>query len=107
MLYEVITKFVGGHSYGSHNSSAAIKEVREALKKECDKYGVGFQETEWCMLPFFNAKNHSGLPKDWYCDNKADIYAALVLGRLVYGDFVYANSTAWGYWKGMEIKGDS
>lgn len=99
-------KFVGGHSYHSHQSSALNKEVREALKKACDTYGVGYQETEWCMLPCYTAKNHGGLPKDWHSDNCADIYAALVLGRLVYGDFVYANSTAWGFWKGMEIKGD-
>ena len=97
---------VGGHSYSTHKTNEIIKSRRLSLGAACEKYGVEYQQTEWCLLPHFNSQNHEGFTPDWKSDNRADIQVALLLGKLVYADFVYAGATAWGYWKGMEIKGD-
>ena len=99
-------KMVGGHSYHSHTRNEMLRKVRTELNEACEKLGVEFQQTEWCLLPHFNAKNHDGIPQKWLDDNRAGIYSALVMGRIICDDFNYAKSTAWGYWKGMEINGN-
>ncbi len=98
--------FFAGHSYHAHTKNATMEKIHKAVADEAKKYGVGYHQSEWCMLPHFTPRGHEGLTKDWYSDNRGDIQTALVMGRIIYSDFVNANSLAWGYWKGMEIKGD-
>ena len=100
-------KFLAGHSYHSHNKNAEMRKINKRLRAEAEKYGIGFHQSEWCMLGYFTPEIHEGLTPDWYSDNKADMQVALVMGRIMYSDFVDANALAWGYWKGMEIKGDN
>jgi O-Glycosyl hydrolase family 30. len=47
-----------------------------------------------------------GFPKGWERGNHTNINVALLMGRIIYGDMVYANATGWGYWKGMELDGN-
>ena len=46
-----------------------------------------------------------GFTSDWKDENGGGIQEALLLGRLVYSDVVYAGSESWSYWKGMELNG--
>ncbi|MDP4273842.1 MAG: glycoside hydrolase [Bacteroidota bacterium] len=100
-----VPKIISGHDYGTHLNNQVLKEIRKKLKAEADKYGVSFHESEWCLLPGIK-EQMDGFTPDWEHGNYSGIQPALLLGRLVYGDIVYANSHAWGYWKGMEINGD-
>ncbi len=100
-----IPPVIAGHSYLSDKTNAAIKETREKVKEETEKYGIRFHQSEWCMLPGLKLPI-DGFTSDWKPDNYADIQPALLLGRLVYGDLVYAGAGSWGYWKGMEVNGN-
>jgi O-glycosyl hydrolase len=100
-----VQRIIAGHDYGSHKTNKILLETREKVKVETEKYGIGFHQTEWCMLPGLKLPI-DGFTSDWKSGNYADIQPALLLGRLVYGDFVYAGARSWGYWKGMEVLGN-
>jgi len=102
---EHIPQLIAGHSYNSDKTNKELKEIRERVKSEIGKYDVSFHQSEWCMLPGLKPPI-DGFTPDWEPVNYAGIQPALLLGRLVYGDFVYAGAKAWGYWKGMEINGN-
>ncbi len=100
-----VPPIIAGHSYGSHKTNRELKETREKVKTETTKYGIGFHQSEWCMLPGLKPPM-DGFTQDWEPENYAGIQPALLLGRLVYGDMVFAGAKAWGYWKGMEVNGN-
>ena len=99
-------KFLCGHSYHSHCRNAEMEQVHKEIAAEAKRYGVGYHQSEWCMLPHFKAKDMDGFTHDWFSDNRADMQVALAMARIIYSDFTNANALAWGYWKAMEIKGD-
>jgi len=96
---------IGGHSYHSEKNPKVLRETREQLAQACRKYGVDYQQTEWCFLNCYSAKTHTGFTADWKDPAYADIQVGLLMGRLIYSDLVYAHAKAWGYWKGMEVEG--
>lgn len=98
-------RLISGHSYHSHVTNKKLRETRLRVKVEAEKYGVSIHQSEWCMLPRLRPPM-DGFSDDWEPENYAGMQPALLLGRLVYGDFVYAGAKAWGYWKGMEVNGD-
>lgn len=100
-----ISPEIAGHSYNSHKTNADLKDTREKVKNEIEKYGISFHQSEWCMLPGLKLPM-DGFTSDWKPDNYADIQPALLLGRIVYSDLVYAGAKSWGYWKGMEVNGN-
>lgn len=95
---------IAGHSYRSHKTNADMKKTREKLRAETEKYGVSFHQSEWCMLPKLKLPM-DGFTSDWEPVNYVGIQPALLLGRLVYSDLVYAGAESWGYWKGMGENG--
>ncbi|MFO7937154.1 MAG: glycoside hydrolase [Kiritimatiellia bacterium] len=97
---------ISGHSYHTEKNPKVLRETREKVAETCRKYGIDFQQTEWCFLPNFSSKTHSGFTDDWSDKSHSDLQVGLLLGRIIYSDFVFANSKSWGYWKGMEINGD-
>jgi len=99
-------KFIGCHSYGYHGTNKILVDTRKDMKAVLAKYGIGFQQTEWCMLPNVGKKNQWGLTPDWYAPNHADMQAALLMGRIICADISIADATGWSYWKGMEVNGN-
>ncbi len=100
-----VPSLIAGHSYRSHLKNTDLKETRERVKAEIEKYGIDFHQSEWCLLPHFRPPM-DGFTDDWKAVNFSGMQPALLLGRLVYGDYVYAGARSWGYWKGMEINGN-
>ena len=100
-----VPSLIAGHSYGSNKTNAGIKETRERVRIEAEKHGIKFHQTEWCQLTVLKLPI-DGFTSDWEPDNYAGIQPALLLGRLIYSDFVYAGAESWGYWTGMEINGN-
>ena len=99
-------KFIVGHSYHAHLRNSEMEKIHKAVADEAKKYGIDYHQSEWCLLPHYTQKRMDNFTEDWYSHNRGDIQTALLIGRIAYSDFVNANSLAWGYWKGMEIKGD-
>ena len=100
-----VPRLIAGHDYHSHRTNNELTEIREKVTSEARKYNINFHESEWCMLPGLKAPM-DGFTSDWEPVNYAGIQPALLLGRLVYSDFVYTGAKAWGYWKGMEVNGN-
>ena len=94
------------HTYHSGKRFAEMPKIRKDLIAEVSKYGLGFLQTEWCLLPQYGPKNCDGFAEGRFSDNNTDIDAALCMGRLITADFAIAQSQGWGYWKAMEVKGD-
>lgn len=99
-----VPSLIAAHSYGNHTTNKLLKETRAKVKEECEKYHLHFQESEWCMLPGMKLPM-DGFTSDWKDENGGGIQEALLLGRLIYSDVVYAGSESWSYWKGMELNG--
>lgn len=96
---------IGGHSYWTEKNPIVLRETRERLADCCKKYGIDYQQTEWCLLVNKTPTTYAGFTADWACGPNADIQVGLLLGRLIYSDLVYANAKAWGYWKATETNG--
>ena len=101
-----LEKLWAAHTYHSGKRFAEMPKIREDLIAEVSKYGLGFLQTEWCLLPQYGPKNCDGFTEGRFSDNNTDIDAALCMGRLITADFAIAQSQGWGYWKAMEVKGD-
>lgn len=95
---------IAGHTYHNHTKNKEMREVRSNAGKIFEQYGVDFHQTEWCILNYTPPMD--GFTTDWDKDDKKDIQIGLLIGRLIYSDFVDANAKAWGYWKAMELNGD-
>lgn len=100
-----LPRIFAGHTYHNHAKNPELREVRSEAGKICEMYGVDYQQTEWCMLPNY-LPPMDGFTVDWQPANRGDMQVGLLMGRLIYSDFVDGNAKAWGYWKGMELKGD-
>ncbi|MBQ6533659.1 MAG: hypothetical protein IJI37_00670 [Opitutales bacterium] len=101
-----MAKLVAGHSYHAHMRNSQMEKIHKAVAEEAAKYGIDYQQSEWSLLPHLTANRMDCFTKDWFSHNRADIQTTLLLARIVYSDFVNGGSTAWGYWKGMEVEGN-
>lgn len=101
-----VPKMIGGHDYLSEKTHTGLLDTRMKVKDICSNYQISFHQTEWCLLPYDNNPVMDGFTSDWDKGNYANMQAALLMGRLIYADMTVANAEAWGYWKGMELKGD-
>ncbi len=100
-----LSRIFAGHTYGNHTKNDELREVRANAGKICKQYGVDYHQSEWCMLPNY-LPPMDGFTAYWQAGNRGDIQVGLLMGRLIYSDFIDGNAKAWGYWKGMELKGD-
>lgn len=97
-------KVWAAHAYGSCHKFTDAIDIRKKLAAEIGKYPIGFIQSEWCMLPRKNILE--GFSKDWKSDNFTDMQSALKMARIISLDLTMLQSQGWGYWKGMEVKGD-
>src|SRR5699024_5929269 len=84
---------INGHDYHSHKTNSRLRETREKVATAVKQYNLEFQQSEWCMLPGQKLPM-DGFTADWKPENYTDIQVALLMGRLIYSDMVYANATA-------------
>lgn len=99
-----VPRMIVGHDYWSETTNRQMRDVRRRVYDVCAEYGIGFQQSEWCLLPSSIIKIKDGMThEDYAC---GDIDVALLMGRLIHSDMTVANAAAWGYWKAMEVKGD-
>lgn len=97
---------VYAHDYHDVRTNEQIRTVHCAVRAECEKYGIDYHMSEWCLLPGVKKKKIEGFTEDWVSGNHADMQAGLLMARLIHSDMVDANAKSWGYWKGMELNGN-
>ena len=90
-----LAKVVAGHSYWSFTNNSDLKNVREKVRDEAEKYGVEAMQTEWSMLDAAPSTS-AGFPASYDAATKMDI--ALYMGKLIHCDLTFGNMSAWSYW---------
>ncbi|MCR5850885.1 MAG: xylanase [Bacteroidaceae bacterium] len=90
-----VAKAMSGHSYWTVGTNVTLKEVRERVRAEAEKYGVEVMQTEWSMLDDAPSEE-AGFTGSYGTATKMDI--ALYMGKVIYSDLAYGNMTGWSYW---------
>lgn len=83
-----------GHGYWTISSDKVLREVREKVRLEAEKYGLEVMQTEWSMLD--DASTSAGFPASFSEASKMGI--ALYMAKLIQCDLTIGNMTAWSYW---------
>lgn len=83
-----------GHSYWTVGSDEILRDVREQVRNEADKYGLEVMQTEWSMLD--DASTSAGFPASYADASKMSI--ALYMGKLIQCDLTISNMSGWSYW---------
>ena len=84
-----------GHSYWTVGSDETLRDVREKVRNEAEKYGLEVMQTEWSMLDD-PPSTSAGFPASYAEASKMSI--ALYMGKLIQCDLTIGNMVAWSYW---------
>ena len=85
---------IAGHSYFTDNGDTTIVQVRSRLRDTAARYGIGFWQSEYCMLGNgYKEKATGEIPA---------IDCALFLAKMIHNDLVVANAGAWQLWNAWE-----
>lgn len=89
-----LPRMMAGHSYWTNTPVDAMKRMRVALNDTLRKYGVGFWQSEVCIMS--NDEEIGG-------GNGYDrsMKTALYVARLIHHDLVYANARSWQWWRAV------
>lgn len=90
-----VAKVVGGHSYWTFSTNDALRNHREKVRSEAEKYDVEVLQTEWSMLDAAPSTS-AGFPVSYDAATKMDI--ALYMGKLIWCDLTFGNMSGWSYW---------
>ena len=92
---EHLQKAVAGHSYWTFGTNEDLKNVREAVTKKAEEYGLDVYQTEWSMLDK-EPSTTAGFPSSYDAASYSDI--ALYMGKLIHCDLTFGNMASWSYW---------
>ena len=84
-----------GHGYWTVGSDELLREVREKVRDEAEKYGIEVMQTEWSMLDD-PPSTSAGFPASYAEASKMSL--ALYMGKLIQCDLTIGNMVAWSYW---------
>lgn len=86
-----VEKIISGHSYFTTSPENVLNSTREQVKKSTVNYGVGFWQSEYCILG-----NNAGEINGGGVD--LGIKTALYVAKVIHADLVHANATSWSWW---------
>ena len=81
-----------GHSYWTNTPIPYMRQIREQLRDTCRKYGVGFWQTELCIMS--NDKEIGG-GGGYDFTMKTALYVA----RVIHHDLKFADAESWSWWR--------
>ena len=81
-----------GHSYWTNTPVPYMKKIREQLRDTCRKYGIGFWQTELCIMA--NDKEIGG-GGGYDFTMKTALYVA----RVIHHDLKFADAESWSWWR--------
>lgn len=81
-----------GHSYWTNTPVDYMKKIRLQLRDELKKYGVGFWQSEICIMS--NDKEIGGGGRYDFT-----MKTALYVARIIHHDLCYANARSWSWWR--------
>lgn len=89
-----VPKMLAGHSYWTNTPLSDLRTIRKLLGDTLKKYGLGFWETELCIMSNDNEIGGGG-GKD------RTMKTALYVARIIHHDLAYANASAWQWWRSV------
>lgn len=85
---------MSGHSYWTNTPVDSMRYHRELLRDSMAKYGVGFCQTELCIMG--NDEEIGGGKK-----YDRTMRTALYVARVIHHDLAHANAKTWEWWRAM------
>ena len=89
-----VPKMLVGHSYWTNTPLSALRNIRKQLGDSLKKYDLGFWETELCIM-----SNDKEIGGGGGFDRT--MKTALYVARIIHHDLVYANASAWQWWRSV------
>lgn len=92
---ETLAPYAAGHSYWTYKNNKSLKDARMKVREVADDAGIGLMQTEFSFLEV--PEENTGFPTS----NPGYMDYALYMAKVIHGDLVYANMSAWNYWTAM------
>lgn len=90
---ETLAPYAAGHSYWTYKTNKELKNARMKVRDVAQDVGIGLMQTEFSFLEIPEEAGFPSSPS--YMDY------ALYMAKVIHGDLVYANMSAWNYWTSM------
>ena len=89
-----VPRLMLAHSYWTNTPIPYMKEIRLKLRDEMRRMGVGFWQTEICIM---GNDEEIGGGHEYDFSMKTALYVA----RVIHHDLVYANAESWSWWRAV------
>lgn len=89
-----VPRLISGHSYWTNTPLDRLRDIRNELGDVLKKNHVGFWQTELCVMSN-DEEIGGGHGKD------LSMRTALYIARVIHHDLVYANASAWHWWRAV------
>lgn len=89
-----VPKLILAHSYWTNTPIPYMKEIRMKLREEMKRMGVGFWQTELCIMGNDEEIGGGG-------GYDFSMKTALYVARVIHHDLVYANAESWSWWRAV------
>jgi O-glycosyl hydrolase len=87
-----VPRLILGHSYWTNTPVRFMKKIRQQLRDTCRHYGIGFWQSEICIMQ--NDKEIGG-GGGYDFTMKTALYVA----RIIHHDLRYADAQSWSWWR--------
>lgn len=88
----LVPKLILGHSYWTNTPVERMKKIREKLREACRELGVGFWQSEVCIM-----QNDEEIGGGGGYD--FTMKTALYVARIIHHDLAYADAESWSWWR--------
>ncbi len=89
-----VPHLMAGHSYWTTTPLDSLRGFRKTLKRNLDKYGVDFWQTEVCIMGNDEEIGGGG-------GYDFTMKTALYVARIIHHDIVYAGARSWQWWRAV------
>jgi len=89
-----VPRLMAAHSYWTNTPISDLRKIRIEMGKELKKNKVNFWQTELCIMSNDNEIGGGG-------GVDLTMKTALYVARIIHHDFVYANASAWQWWRSV------
>lgn len=89
-----VPRLMAAHSYWTNTPLSDLRKIRMDMGSELKKHNVKFWQTELCVMGNDQEIGYGG-KKD------LSMNTALYIARIIHHDLVYANASAWQWWRSV------
>ena len=88
----LVPRLILGHSYWTNTPVKRMKKIRQQLREACRDLGVGFWQSEICIM-----QNDEEIGGGGGYD--FSMKTALYVARIIHHDLAYADAESWSWWR--------